>query len=45
MSATDKAIIDRLGVLTSGGSLSATLAEVQADSTKAMTARGLTVGK
>ncbi|MGY0230666.1 ABC transporter substrate-binding protein [Longispora urticae] len=42
MSATDKAIIDRLGKVGTG-SLPQILAEVQTDTTKAMRARGLTV--
>lgn len=43
MSATDKAIIDRLGTTTTGGSLSGALAEVDSETTKALSSRGLDV--
>ena len=44
MSATDKAVIDRLGRVSAGtGELATALTEVHADTTKAMQARGLTV--
>lgn len=44
MSATDKAIIDRLGKVTgAAGGLATALTEVHADTTKAMQGRGLTV--
>ncbi|AKU17107.1 ABC transporter substrate-binding protein [Luteipulveratus mongoliensis] len=46
MSTTDKAIIDRLGQVSSGsGSLAKVLTDVQGLTTSAMTSRGLTVSK